>query len=146
MAKGNPYAKGGGNWGNKGREGGNPNLTYGIKKGALSTELRRKCRSGWAEAIPGIIAIAKGEVGNDGLAPKHADQINAWQSLGKYGMGEIGNVSVSPEGRDIAVIAINIVAEIYGPEKLHQFIEMFLDAAGSVDYIDGVAELFEPEG
>lgn len=77
-------------------KGGNPaNLTPGNPgnrggRGAISSEVRKACREGFAAAVPKIIAIATDEA--DGATP--AEMVRAFDTLGKYGMGALEAVAL----------------------------------------------------
>ena len=98
---------------------GNPGRQHSRR---LTNAQRELCRAQWALAIKHVGKIARGE--EDGCSP--AESINAFNALGKFGIGEVVTVALTPENTDIAQTAEQIVADMFGVDRLHEFTERLI--------------------
>lgn len=100
----------------------------------IPSKVRKLCAKGFAEAAPEIIKIAKG-----GEKVSATEQTNAFDKLGKYGIGELQAVSV--ENVEVLRAAVRIAAEIYGDEKIQEFADRLMaECEGLIDDTDDTGE------
>jgi hypothetical protein len=95
--------------------------------GNIPSAVRRLCAEGFAKAAPEIIKIATGKA--DGVAPN--EQVQAFDKLGKYGIGEVQAVALE-NAEWLKVVAEVTSRHLPDQAKFEAWFQELTDTLGSM--------------